>query len=72
MLVLTALVALLTHLTEYLRIAKPINTVTTEGVKFGRLMANIRELQQRWDSVIWLRAALLFIAMATLIMVNYC
>ncbi|WP_083228035.1 hypothetical protein [Mucilaginibacter sp. PPCGB 2223] len=69
---LISLVALLAHLTVYLTIAKPINKLMTEGVKFGRLIANIRELQQRWDSMIWLRAALLFIAMAALIIVNYC
>ncbi|WPV01473.1 hypothetical protein SNE26_06775 [Mucilaginibacter sp. cycad4] len=67
-----SLMALLAHLTVYLRVARPINNVMTEGVKFGRMVNNIRELQQRWDRVIGLRAALLFIAITGLIMITCC
>lgn len=68
---LISLLALLLHLLIYLRISKPINAIMVEGVKFGRLISNIRELQQRWDRVISLRAILLFVAMLGLILGNY-
>ncbi|PSL22395.1 DUF1772 domain-containing protein [Chitinophaga ginsengisoli] len=67
-----SLAALLLHLTIYLTVAKPVNNIMVDGVKFGRLVNNIRELQQRWDKVISLRAALLFVAIISLILVNYC
>jgi len=67
-----SLVALLIHLTIYLTVARPVNNVMVDVVKFGRMVNNIRELQQRWDKVIGLRAALLFIAITGLILLNYC
>lgn len=67
-----SLMALLIHLTIYLTVAKPVNNIMVDVVKFGRLVNNIRELQQRWDKVIGLRAALLFIAITGLILLNYC
>ncbi|WP_114936633.1 DUF1772 domain-containing protein [Mucilaginibacter endophyticus] len=66
-----SLAALLTHLAIYFTIARPVNNIMVDAVKFGRIVNNIRELQQRWDRVIGLRAALLFIAIAGLVVVNY-
>lgn len=70
-LAIISLAALLVHLFIYLTIAKPVNNIMVEGVKFGRLVDNVRQLQQRWDKVINLRAALLLIAITGLILVNY-
>ena len=67
-----ALMSLLTHLLIYLAVSKPVNKIMVDAVKFGRMINNIRELQQRWDKVISLRAVLLLIAMACLVLVNYC
>jgi len=64
-------VSLLAHLTVYLTVARPVNNIMVDGVKFGRLVDNIRQLQQRWDKVIGLRAGLLLIAITALIAVNY-
>jgi hypothetical protein len=66
-----ALAALLAHLAIYFTISKPINNIMVEGVKFGRIVDNIRQLQQRWDKVIALRALLLLIAILGLITINY-
>ena len=66
-----ALAALLIHLFIYFTVSKPINKVMVEGVKFGRLVSNTRELQQRWDRVIGLRAVLLFVALLCLVLINY-
>jgi len=66
-----SLAALLVHLIIYFTISKPINNVMIESIKFGRLVNNIRQLQQRWDKVIELRATLLLIALTGLIVINY-
>jgi hypothetical protein len=66
-----SLVALLAHLAIYARVARPINKIMIEGVKFGRLVNNIRELQDRWDKVIYIRAVLLLVALTGLLLVNY-
>ncbi|GAA4326891.1 DUF1772 domain-containing protein [Mucilaginibacter gynuensis] len=66
-----SLIALLTHLMIYVKISKPINKIMVEGIKFGRMIGNIRELQQRWDSVIYLRAGVLLIALTGSILINY-
>ncbi|MBE9463706.1 DUF1772 domain-containing protein [Dyadobacter subterraneus] len=63
--------ALLVHLGIYFAVSKPINNIMVQGVRFGRIIANIRQLQQRWDKVINLRAALLLVAITALIMINY-
>lgn len=70
-LAIVSLAALLVHLFIYLTISKPVNNIMVEGVKFGRLVDNVRQLQQRWDRVINLRAALLLIAITGLILINY-
>ena len=70
-LAIVPLAALLIHLFIYFTISKPINNIMVEGVKFGRLVDNTRQLQQRWDKVIDLRAALLLIAIISLVLINY-
>ena len=67
-----SLAALLVHLFIYFTISRPINNIMIEGVKFGRLVSNTRQLQQRWDRVINLRALLLFTAIIGLVLVSYC
>jgi len=58
-LVFTAVVSLLGHLTIYLTISKPINSEMSAAVRERIKLDNIRALQQRWDSVISIRAILL-------------
>lgn len=70
-LAIVSLAALLIHLAIYFTISKPINNIMVEGVKFGRLVDNVRQLQQRWDKVIDLRAVLLLVALTSLIVINY-
>lgn len=67
-----ALLALLVHLIVYLSVAKPVNNIMVDAIKFGRLVNNIRELQLRWDKVISLRALLLLLAITSLVVINYC
>lgn len=70
-LAIVSLVALLVHLAIYFSISKPVNNVMVEAVRFGRLVNNVRQLQQRWDKVIGLRAALLFVTLLGLIIGNH-
>ena len=70
-LAIMSLVALLTHLAVYARVARPVNKIMIEAVMFGRLVDNIRELQERWDKVIYIRAALLLVALTGLLLINY-
>jgi hypothetical protein len=63
-----ALVMLLTHLALYLTVAKPINLKMSEAAVKDIMPENIRALQQRWDSIINYRAALLTMAMLALIL----
>ncbi|WP_328997773.1 DUF1772 domain-containing protein [Kribbella sp. NBC_00709] len=62
-----ALVALLAWLAIYLRISAPINRVLRVAAASHTVPADTRNLQQRWDSVIWPRAALQTIALAGLL-----
>jgi hypothetical protein len=62
-----ALVALISHLTIYLKVAKPINAQMSAAAVAKKTPAAIRSLQERWDSVIYYRAILLTIAMLALI-----
>jgi len=66
-----ALAGMLLQLSIYLIISKPVNKVMIESIKYGRVVNNVRELQERWDSVIIPRAVLLFLAIICLIMINY-
>lgn len=65
----TALVALLAWLAIYLRISAPINKRLRAAAASHTVPADTKELQQRWDRVIWLRAALQAIALAGLLAV---
>ena len=62
-----ALIALISHLIIYLRVAKPINVQMSAAAMAQKTLAEIRSLQLRWDSVISYRALLLTIAMGALI-----
>lgn len=61
------LVALLAWLAIYLRISAPINTKLRAAAASHSVPADTRNLQQRWDSVIWPRAILQTIALAGLL-----
>ncbi|WP_183559678.1 DUF1772 domain-containing protein [Mucilaginibacter sp. SP1R1] len=63
-----ALLLLLAHLALYLRITKPINSQMSAAAIQGIKPGNIRQLQQRWDSIITYRAVILAVAMLTLIL----
>jgi hypothetical protein len=54
----TALIALLIWLLLYIRISAPINRQLTAAAESGRTLANGRALQAKWDSIIYIRAAL--------------
>ncbi|MFD3745853.1 DUF1772 domain-containing protein [Nocardia sp. NPDC058633] len=58
--------ALLTWLTFYVRIAKPINTQQTAAAQSGIIPADARALQDKWDSILKYRVTLQFIAIAGL------
>ena len=62
-----ALVALLGWLGLYLRIAAPINRRMTSAARDHETPADIRAMQNRWDSIITTRAALQGAAMVLLI-----
>ncbi|WP_348789285.1 DUF1772 domain-containing protein [Leifsonia sp. NPDC080035] len=62
----TGLVLLLVWLLLFARIAKPINAVLTAAAASGETPANARALQDRWESIIPLRATLLGLAIALL------
>jgi hypothetical protein len=62
----TAAAALLTWLVIYQTINAPINKQLTQAAQQGRVPPNARDLQTRWDSVIYLRGALQGVAVAGL------
>jgi hypothetical protein len=64
---LMALAGLLIQLSLYLTVARPVNKKMTEAVELGKVPDNIRELQNRWDSVIVGRALAMTLAMALLV-----
>jgi hypothetical protein len=70
-LAMIALLGMLSQLFIYIMIAKPINTIMVDSVKYGRVLNNVRALQERWDKVILWRAVSLLTAMICLIMINY-
>lgn len=61
-----AATALLAWLAIYRTINAPINKQLTEAAQEGRVPPNARDLQTRWDSVIYLRVALQGVALAGL------
>jgi hypothetical protein len=62
-----ALAALLAWLVIYTRVSAPINKRLRAAAATNTVPADTRTLQQRWDSVIWLRAALQATALAGLL-----
>jgi hypothetical protein len=66
-LVFTAVVSLLAHLRIYLTFSKPINSDMSLAARDNIKLHNIRALQEKWDSVISIRAILLTIAMISLL-----
>lgn len=66
-LALLALVSLLIHLAVYLLVAQPVNQRQTAAALLRQTPADARALQNRWDSVIYLRAGALTVAVAALI-----
>lgn len=62
-----ALIMLLAHLALYLTVAKPVNAQMSTAAVSNLVPVNIRDLQNRWDSVIAYRAAFLTIAMLGLL-----
>ncbi|WP_019932500.1 DUF1772 domain-containing protein [Nocardia sp. BMG111209] len=62
-----ALVALLSWLAFYARVAKPVNTVQKEAARTGVIPANARALQDKWDSILGFRVGLQAIALAGLL-----
>ncbi|WP_433682261.1 DUF1772 domain-containing protein [Nocardia sp. CA-119907] len=61
-----AVIALVTWLGIYVRVAKPVNTQQTAAAQSGVIPSNARALQEKWNSVINGRVALQFIAVAAL------
>jgi uncharacterized membrane protein len=66
-LMFTAIAGLLVQLSLYLTVAKPINTAMTGAVQRKEVLTNIRELQNRWDSVIGVRAIAMTLAVGCLV-----
>ena len=66
-----ALVGMMSQLLIYMLISKPVNVTMVDSVKYGRVLNNIRELQERWDKVIMWRALSLLLAIICLVMINY-
>ncbi|WP_433653905.1 DUF1772 domain-containing protein [Nocardia sp. CA-128927] len=61
-----AVVALVSWLAIYVRVAKPVNQLQTAAAQAGTTPPNARALQDKWDSVVNARVALQFIAVAAL------
>ena len=58
---------MLVWLVSYLRISAPINKRLRAAAASHTVPADTKNLQQRWDSVIWARATLQAIALAGLL-----
>ncbi|MRH87196.1 DUF1772 domain-containing protein [Nocardia sp. SYP-A9097] len=61
-----AVIALVSWLGFYVRVAKPVNTAQTAAAKSGVIPANARALQDKWDSILPYRVGLQGIALAAL------
>ena len=66
-LALLALAGLLTQLAAYLLVAQPVNKRQTDAALKNQTPTDARNLQNRWDSVIGLRAGALTVALTALI-----
>lgn len=64
-----AVVALVSWLVLYARIAKPVNTAQKAAAVSGVIPENARALQKRWDSIILVRVALQLVALVALAVV---
>jgi hypothetical protein len=53
-----AVAAQVVWLTIYVRVSAPVNRALTSAAKAGRVPADVRPLQRKWDSVITARAIL--------------
>jgi len=62
-----AIAGLLVQLSLYLIVAKPINTKMTEAVQQKEVPSDLREFQNRWDSVIVPRAIAMTVAVSCLV-----
>jgi hypothetical protein len=58
--------SLVVWLAVFLRISAPINRVLTAAATDGRVLADVRRLQQRWDRVLYVRISLHTLALAAL------
>lgn len=67
-LTLIAIASLLVQLGLYLTVAKPINTTMAEATQRKAVPSDLRELQNRWDSVIGARAIAMTLAVGCLVM----
>ncbi|WP_067815674.1 DUF1772 domain-containing protein [Nocardia inohanensis] len=61
-----AVVALFVWLGLYVRVAKPVNNAQKAAAMSGIIPPNARALQDKWDSIIWVRIGLQGIAIAGL------
>ncbi len=66
-----ALAGMISQLLIYMLISKPVNVTMVDSVKYGRVLNNVRELQERWDKVTIWRALSLLLAIVCLVMINY-
>jgi hypothetical protein len=67
-LTLIAIAGLLVQLGLYLTVAKPINTKMTKAAEQKEVLADLRELQNRWDSVIVPRVIAMTLTVGCLVM----
>lgn len=58
-----AVVVLVAWLVLYARIAKPVNAAQKAAAQSGMIPGNARALQQRWDSIIFVRVGLQLVAL---------
>jgi hypothetical protein len=65
---LIALVAQVLFLVLYTVYSKPINVRLRQAARSHQVPADTRQMQERWDRVVVIRACLLFIAMACLVL----
>jgi len=70
-LAMAALLGMISQLLIYIFISKPVNDTMVDSVKYGRVLNNVRELQERWDKVIIWRALSLLLSMVCLVIINY-
>ena len=69
-LALIALVSLLTQLSLYLLVDKPVNQKMKKALQLGEVPSDIRHLQNRWDSVIVGRAVSMALVLLCLTMAS--